>query len=263
MSGSINCNYPLTSKEFEKWKKGIEDAYKTIQRTAQECATNNSGECEINEWNKWDEEIITTVNTFNNYLSSTTPNFQRLDWLLVKAILWTESGGGNKAWDSRPMQFGNIGDAGKDDLFSTKEQNQKDYELIVPKNYRTDLDTGAHNIHQGVAYLFKKLANFDYKIILDPNDTATYFITVEKGDTLDKIAKANNTHTEILKEMNPKVKANSLTIGKTLMYKKGARKRVITGWKDISTMSIAKYYNGNRNPAYCAKLNYVLQFLRK
>lgn len=55
----------------------------------------------------------------------------------------------------------------------------------------------------------------------------------------------------------------NLKTGMKLKYRKGAIKRVITGWKDISTMSIAKNYNGNGYATYCAKLNYVLQLLRK
>ena len=258
-SPNINCNLSPN----EQWKDGINKAYESVKATAQKCAKNKSGGCQVDAWNKWDEEIRTTVNAFNDYLSATTPNFRSLDWRYIKAMLWTESGAKDKAWDSRPMQFGNRGDKGKVELLSPDPIKKIEYELIVPKKYRTNLDTGAHNIHQGVAYLFKKLANFDFKLIYDPDPT-TYFITVKQGDTLAKIAKANNTDIEILKNMNPEV-VNPLNLkpNMKLKYRKGARKRVITGWKDISTMSTAKNYNGNGDPTYCARLNYVLQLLRK
>ena len=74
----------------------------------------------------------------------------------------------------------------------------------------------------------------------------------------------NRTAIEIFQNMNAEVvNPRNLKIGMILKYKKGAIKRTITGWKDISTMSLAKNYNGNRDKFYCAKLNYVLQFLRK
>ena len=74
----------------------------------------------------------------------------------------------------------------------------------------------------------------------------------------------NRTAIEIFQNMNPEV-VNPLNLktGMKLKYRKGTIKRVITGWKDISTMSIAKNYNGIRDIFYCAKLNYILQFLRK
>ena len=74
----------------------------------------------------------------------------------------------------------------------------------------------------------------------------------------------NRTAIEILQNMNPEVvNPWNLKIGMILKYRKGTIKRVITGWKDISTISIAKNYNGNRDKFYCAKLNYVLQFYER
>ncbi|KEQ00691.1 hypothetical protein SASC598J21_014840 [Snodgrassella alvi SCGC AB-598-J21] len=61
--------------------------------------------------------------------------------------------------------------------------------------------------------------------------------------------------------MNPQVNPHNLKTGINLKYRKGAIKRTITGWKEISTMSLAMYYNGNRDKFYCAKLNYVLKFI--
>ncbi|ORF09391.1 LysM peptidoglycan-binding domain-containing protein [Snodgrassella alvi] len=252
----INCNLSPN----EQWKDGINKAYESVKASAQECAKNKSGGCKVNAWNKWDEEIKTTVNAFNRYLAN-TPNYRNLDWRYIKAILWTESGAKHKAWDSRPMQFGNIGDQGKGDLLSPDPIKKQEYELIVPKNYRKNIDTGAHNIHLGIAYLLKRLANFGFKSKLDDNDKTIYSIKVKPGDSLDKIAKANKTTVEILKNMNPGLVPQNLKIGMELKYRKGAIKRVITGWKEISTMSIAMYYNGNGDKFYCAKLNYVLKFI--
>ena len=252
----INCNLSPN----EQWKDGIRKASESVKATAQKCAKNKS-ECNVNPWNKWDEEIKITVNTFNSYLAN-TPNYKNLDWQLIKAMLWTESGAKHKAWDSRPMQFGNIGDQGKGDLLSPDPIKKQEYELIVPKKYRTKLDTGAYNISQGIAYLLKRLANFGFKSKLD-NDKTIYSIKVKPGDSLDKIAKANKTTVEILKNMNPGLVPQNLKIGMELKYQKGARKRVITGWKEISTMSIAKYYNGNGDKFYCAKLNFVLDHLKE
>ena len=256
-SPNINCNLSPN----EQWKDGINKAYESVKATAQECAKNKPGGCQVNAWNKWDEEIKTTVNAFNKYLAN-TPNYRNLDWRYIKAILWTESGAKHKAWDSRPMQFGNIGDQGKGDLLSPDPIKKQEYELIVPKNYRTNSDTGAYNIRQGIAYLLKRLANFGFESKLDPDKT-TYTVVVKRGDSFDRIAKNNKTTVEILKNMNPQVNPHNLKMGMNLKYRKGAIKRVITGWKDISTASIARNYNGPGDATYCAKLNYVLQLLRK
>ncbi|OOX78480.1 hypothetical protein BGH94_08760 [Snodgrassella alvi] len=74
----------------------------------------------------------------------------------------------------------------------------------------------------------------------------------------------NRTAIEILQNMNPEVvNPRNLKIGIILKYKKRRHKTYNYRLEDISTMSIAKNYNGNGDTTYCAKLNYVLQFLRK
>lgn len=71
------------------------------------------------EWDKYDAVIKTEIDSYNaRFVSS--PGFSKLDWQVVKAVVWVESGGphkwegsklvANPVWTSRPMQIGNQGD---------------------------------------------------------------------------------------------------------------------------------------------------------
>ncbi len=49
---------------------------------------------------------MSIVNTYNNYLAP-TPGYTNLDWRLVKAILFVETGAGADDWAKKPMQSDN------------------------------------------------------------------------------------------------------------------------------------------------------------
>lgn len=46
---------------------------------------------------------------FNQHLKATT-GYRQLDWLTIKAMLWTESGAASPEWRTKPMQIGVPGD---------------------------------------------------------------------------------------------------------------------------------------------------------
>lgn len=56
---------------FRQWKDGIDRA--------------------SSDWDYYDTEIRRVVNEYNMHLRN-APHFNPLDWRLVKAMLWTESG---------------------------------------------------------------------------------------------------------------------------------------------------------------------------
>ncbi|MFH7811484.1 MULTISPECIES: hypothetical protein [Acetobacter] len=63
-------------------------------------------------WNAYDSDIKNIVNEYNRYLIN-TPNYRPLDWKIIKAMIWVETGGpDNPSWRSRPMQIGNTQDPG-------------------------------------------------------------------------------------------------------------------------------------------------------
>ena len=98
---------------FEKWKDTINAARSD------------------SSWNEYDNIIQQTVSAYNTHLAE-SPAFTRLDWKVIKAMVWTESGGpSNPAWKARPMQIGNQGDPGLDALLSGNGAIREVCELLL------------------------------------------------------------------------------------------------------------------------------------
>lgn len=95
---------------YEKWKMGIDSAGA--------------------DWDDYDPEIRRIVLQYNLHLRD-TPRFMDLDWRLVKAMMWTESGPQDGAWKTKPLQIGVTGDPGLRALLFGDEGS----ELIVPPCY--------------------------------------------------------------------------------------------------------------------------------
>ena len=121
------------------------------------------------------------------------------------------------------------------------------------------ISAAGHNIRAGIGYLLMKLANFTFQNVADP-DATVYEIIVRSGDSLDKLARAHGTTIEMLKKLNPL--AQVLKPGQGLKYQKAAIKKVIIGWKQITTANISAYYNGGGDSNYAAKLDYALAVIR-
>jgi LysM domain len=112
----------------------------------------------------------------------------------------------------------------------------------------------------GIGYLLMKTANFAIKNVPDV-DTRTYEVAVKAGDSLDKIARTQGSTVEVMKKLNQT--AHTLRPGRVLKYQKASLKKVIVGWKPITTSSIAVYYNGGGDSLYAKKLDYALSLVRK
>ncbi|HWW73455.1 MAG TPA: LysM domain-containing protein [Duganella sp.] len=230
--------------DFEKWQDGISKA------------VGNS------HWDTYDNELKTAVSEFNQHLKS-TPGYRQLDWLLIKAMLWTESGASSSEWRTKPMQIGVAGDAGLASFLSGREGG----ELILPPKWQRRLTTGtvrsmpAHNIRAGIGYLLMRMANFEFQSVLVADATGMLEVTIKPGDSLAKIAKAHGSTPEIMKKLNPT--STVLRPGHILKFQKGSVQRVITGWRQITTDQVARRYNGGGDPRYAQKLDYALGLLRK
>lgn len=228
---------------FDKWQDGINKAVGDAK------------------WNFWDCEIQMAVNEYNRHLSGTA-GYMPLDWQLIKAMVWVESGADNFEWNVKPMQIGVAGDPGMTSLLSDKEGG----DLILPPAWKGRLTTGsvrtipAHNIRAGIGYLLMRMANFEYRSILGA-DTKVYEITVKPGDSLDKIAKVQGSTVDMLRKLNPT--AAVLRPGQVLKYQKALVERVVTSWRHISTTLIAQRYNGGGDPHYAKKLDHALSLVRK
>lgn len=244
MGQALNTAIPSQAKTgFEKWQDGLNTAVAN------------------DKWDAYDCEIQMAVNEFNRHLSGTA-GYRPLDWQLIKAMLWTETGAESAEWKIKPMQIGVPGDPGLTSFLSGKEGG----DLILPPNWEGRLTVGsvraipAHNIRAGIGYLLMRMANFEHKSVL-ASDTKFYEIKVSAGDNLEKIAKAQSSTPEILKKLNPTV--DMLRPGQVLKFQKASIQRVITSWRHLSTSLIAQRYNGGGDPNYAKKLDYALSLVRK
>lgn len=228
---------------FEKWSEGI-SAAKTNPK-----------------WDEYDCEVQRAVADFNHHLIGTR-GFRPLNWRVIKAMIWVETGANHPEWTTRPMQIGVQGDPGLTSLLSAGEGG----ELILPPTWQRQLTVGSvrsipsHNIRAGVGYLFMRLAFFEHKSVSQSN-AAVAVAMVRPGDTLFKLAKQHGTTPEIFAALN--AGTTTLRPGQELKYRKGAVERVITGWRSISTTVIATRYNGGGDPNYARKLDYVLNVIEK
>ena len=220
----------------------------------------NNAASQPEKWNQYDCEIHMTVHEYNSHLG-TTPGYMPLDWHLIKAMTWVETGAGKPEWNSSPIQIGNPGDPGLTALLNGNEGG----DLILPPRLKGSLSATAavvvpsDNIRAGIGYLLMRMANFSIKSVPD-SDPTIYEVIVEPGDSLERIARAQGSTVELLRHLNPG--SHVLRPGQTLKYRKGAVRKVIVGWKPITTSNIAAYYNVG-DPMYAQKLDYALSVMFK
>ncbi|WP_080419651.1 LysM peptidoglycan-binding domain-containing protein [Burkholderia ubonensis] len=229
---------------FEKWQDDI-----------------NKASGDVN-WDTWDCEIQIAVNEYNRHLSGTA-GYNPLDWRLIKAMLWVETGANSSEWKIKPMQIGVSGDPGLTSFLSGSEGG----DLILPSAWKGQLTMGsartmpAHNIRAGIGYLLMRMATFEHRSV-SVEDSKVHDVTVKPGDSLDKIAKAHGSTTEVLKKLNPMV--GVLRPGQVLKCQKASVRRVITGWRPLSASSVALRYNSmRRDPNYAKKLDFAWGLVRK
>ncbi|HEX8238777.1 MAG TPA: LysM domain-containing protein [Allosphingosinicella sp.] len=235
---------PPKKSDFDIWKEMIDRAI------------NNS------TWNAHDRTIQDAVAEINKHLAK-TPGFKPLDWQLVKAMTWVETGAESAEWKKKPMQIGVLDDPGLKSLLSGKEGG----ELILPPAWARELGIAsvrtnpAHNIKAGIGYLMLRMAFYEYKSqILTP--LLPYEIIVKPGDSLATIAKREGSTVEILKDMNPGAE-KMIFPNQKLKVRKGSLVKVISGWRSITTLAVAERYNGGGDSKYKEKLDYALAGVRK
>lgn len=227
---------------FEKWQDSIDQAVGNTK------------------WNTWDCEIQAAVNEYNRHLSGIA-GYSSLDWQLIKAMVWVETGANNSEWNTKPMQIGVAGDPGMTSFLSGKEGG----DLILPPVWKKNMTESsirtmpAYNIRAGIGYLLMRMAYFEHRSVLGA-DTRVYEIAVKPGDSLDKIAKTQGSTVDTLRKLNPT--ATVLRPRQVLKYQKASIQRVITSWRPISIASIAQRYNGGGDPNYAKKLDYALSLVR-
>ena len=76
---------------------------------------------------------MTVVQTYNTFLAA-TKGYVPLDWKIVKALSWVESGALNPEWATRPMQIGVSSDPGLHQILETRSGK-----LLLPDVYKKTL----------------------------------------------------------------------------------------------------------------------------
>lgn len=229
-----------TSTGLEKWQNGINQAHTDAR------------------WHALDCDIQRAVQEYNQHLAGVA-GYRALDWQLVKAMVWVETGPASDKWRSNPMQIGNAGDPGLSALLSGKEGG----DLIIPPAWQNRLTAGTavtsvpHNLRAGIGYLLMRMANYAIQSVPDP-DSTVYEATLRPGDSLAKIAKTHGSTVAVIQRLNPG--AQLLRPGQVVKYQKAAMRKVIAGWKLITPASIARYYNVG-DARYAAKLDYALSVI--
>lgn len=228
---------------FERWQEGIDKA------------------AQDDRWNYWDCEIQTAVNEYNQHLAGVA-GYIPLDWYFIKSMVWVETGANSSEWKIKPMQIGVPGDPGMASLLSGNEGG----DLILPPKWKSKLTPNTvrtipqHNIRAGIGYLLMKMGNYEYRS-LPSADGKYYEVVVSPGDSFDKIARKNGSTVETIQRLNPSILL--LRPGQVLKYQKSSVRRIIKGWRILSTQMAAQRYNGGGDPNYARKLDYILPLLRK
>mgnify|MGYP003440246518 len=108
-------------------------------------------------------ECAASLKTFNLQLPA------GLDWTMIKAMIWVETGGPNSynnAWFENPMQIGVLGKDGKplDPGAQVVAEAREKVPFLLPKSQYPDMTVKAIatnrwvNIKAGIAYLLNRLA---------------------------------------------------------------------------------------------------------
>lgn len=208
------------------------------------------------KWDKYDNVIKAEVDA---YALKFKPLESKVNWLLIKAMLWSESGGpSNKAWDTRPLQIGNTGDP----AYAVLKNNSEGSDLIISTALKSAIANNSINkpevnIQAGIAYLYTRMAVTNITSIRDLKDNKEYEYKVAAGDSLEKIATKVGTTLSELRRLNPK-SSGILKIGQSLKYVKATMQRSIISWREFTADTIADRYNGGGDANYSAKITYLI-----
>lgn len=235
---------------LDEWKRGREKAI------------GNS------DWYIYDNTIRKLVSEINQHLSisKNIEQYRPLDWKLIKAMIWTETGATSAEWKTKPMQIGKSGDRGI--LEVTVPARPRKYNIIVPKDWdkylknKPDMikSNPEYNIRAGIALLMIKMSEKEKdKTVYD--DDNEYIYEVVKGDLgYSSIAKKIGTTQGVLTTLNG-IKA--IHTGDKLKYKKSHLEQYIPRWKLFTPRNIQIQYNGDPKRATASKpgdINYSDKF---
>lgn len=134
--------HPCTDVGFEGWAQGMEDA-----------GVNT-------EWDMYDSHIQHLILRYNDHLRD-MGDFIPIDWRLIKAMIWTETGAKNRQWKTLPMQIGIRTDPGMHDLLTDPNRRL----VVLPDLWshftKSQIRTNPYiNIEAGISLLLMRMAHF-------------------------------------------------------------------------------------------------------
>ena len=215
----------------------------------------------LQEWDKYDPLIRKLMYEMNSHLWRTTPHYMAIDWRWIKAMAWTETGAGDRQWNSNTMQIGVSSDPGI--LVVTDRDNEMTKLITPPINSWQNLKKEKIktipeiNFRAAIIYLMSRLSTSEIRSVKKPY-LAPSSVTISRKkelSTLNDIIMKKYTTEETLREMNniPRY----LHDGDVLKYVPAEKKRVITGWNlPINAQRIALAYNGGGDSQYIEKIKY-------
>lgn len=216
-------------------------------------------------WDGHDATIKGALGAFTNHLKSTL-GYSQPDFKIIKAMLWTESGGPDnpsKAWATKPLQIGVPGDPGLGALLSKTEHG----DLILPLALKSSITVltaksdPKTNIQAAIGYLLMRHAKFAFVNVEDGASMPFDYI-VRSGDNLEKIARRNATTVEEIRKLNPK-KSGILKPKDVLRLRNARMEWQVSGWAPVTTGSAETLYNGGGDKVYADKLNYCIDVMNR
>ncbi len=231
---------------LEAWKNSVDDA------------------CQNDLCFIWDNDVRTEVEDYNRRLKE-TPGYVYVDWRIVLAMLWVETGPWSSEWKTRVMRFAVPGDLGYAALESHKGATtlvvRPDRLALIDEKMRTGgraaFNDPVLNIQAGIAYLFTRMALSDDAPRPNPGDTGLHQHVVAAQETGSSIAQLEGTSVAELRASNPDVNIDRIHSGQVLRFHRMLKGRAILGWRVFDAKNVAAQYNGGGDPFYAEKVRYV------
>lgn len=214
-------------------------------------------------WDTYDGSIKDILLQYQQHLTGT--NMPALDWHLIKAMLWVETGPQSAKWSTIPMQIGAfLADKGLNAVLKGTENTFE----VMPSQLRKDLSFKTAtsdpivNIQVGIGYLLARMCQTKEFSEVDPADKGFEHIVEKSAPSFSDIARKFGSSAEVLMKINHTASA-ALHVGDKLLIKKAINGKRIMSWTEFTEEKIAERYNGNGingigDEFYAKKLHYAL-----
>jgi len=199
-------------------------------------------DAEVNsDWDIYDSHIQRLVSRYNDFLAG-KGGYVPLDWHLIKAMIWVETGvlyEQGKPWKTMPMQIGNLGDPGLHDLLINPNRKLVVLPELWPRFTKAKITSDPYiNIEAGTSLLFLRMAHFG---LVEVHESPTRI----KGK---RASKPSSSH--------------SVIGGRSNQHHRPRPKKVVAiiGWRPFTPPMVYMRYNQG-DECYARKLSYCLELM--